>query len=41
MLGDVPVFYVGRSAFIANKRATGRPKDLADIDALGELQQGG
>ncbi len=34
--GDVPVSYIGRQAFIQNKRATGRKKDLADIEALGE-----
>ncbi|MCX7008321.1 MAG: hypothetical protein NTY53_13920 [Kiritimatiellaeota bacterium] len=34
MLGDVPVFYIGRDQFIANKRASGRKKDLADIEAL-------
>ena len=34
--GGVPVCYIGRSEFIANKRATGRAKDLADIEALGE-----
>jgi hypothetical protein len=34
--GDVPVHYLGREQFIANKRATGRKKDLADIEALGE-----
>ena len=34
--GDVPVFFIGREEFIANKRATGRKKDLADIEALGE-----
>jgi hypothetical protein len=27
---------VGRKQFIANKRATGRLKDLADVEALGE-----
>jgi hypothetical protein len=27
--GDVPVYYIGREQFIANKRATGRRKDLA------------
>jgi hypothetical protein len=32
---DVPVFFIGRDDFIANKRATGRAKDAADIEALG------
>lgn len=35
--GDVPVQYIGREQFIANKRAIGRKKDLADIEALGEV----
>jgi len=34
--GDVPVNYIGRDQFILNKRATGRTKDLADLEALGE-----
>lgn len=34
--GDVPVHYIGRKQYIANKRATGRKKDLSDIEALGE-----
>ena len=34
--GDVPVRYLGRFSFIRNKRALGRKKDLADIEALGE-----
>ena len=34
--GDVPVHYIGREQFIANKRATGRKRDLADLEALGE-----
>jgi hypothetical protein len=34
--GNVPVSFIGREAFIANKRAAGRAKDLADIEALGE-----
>lgn len=33
--GDVPVFYLGRDQFIANKKATGRKKDMADLEALG------
>jgi hypothetical protein len=33
--GNVPVFYIGRQALITNKMATGRAKDLADIEALG------
>ena len=33
--GGVPVFYIGRGALIANKRAAGRTKDLADVEALG------
>jgi hypothetical protein len=32
--GDVPVKYIGREEFIANKRASGRKKDLADLEAL-------
>lgn len=33
--GGVNVPVIGRAAFIANKRATGRLKDLGDIEALG------
>jgi hypothetical protein len=33
---DTPVFFIGREDFILNKRATGRAKDAADIEALGE-----
>ncbi len=36
MYGDVPVSYLGRRELVANKRATGRLKDLADLEALGE-----
>lgn len=32
--GSVPIAYLGRESFIKNKRAAGRPQDLADIDAL-------
>lgn len=34
--GDVPTYYIGRNEFISNKRALGRKKDLADLEALGE-----
>lgn len=34
--GDAPVHYIGRKEFIANKRATGRTRDLADLETLGE-----
>jgi hypothetical protein len=34
--GSVPVYFLGREAFIVNKRAVGRAKDLADIEALTE-----
>lgn len=34
--GDLDVSFIGRSDFVANKRASGRTKDLADIEALGE-----
>jgi predicted nucleotidyltransferase len=34
--GDVPVSYIGRDQFITNKKATGRKRDLADLEALGE-----
>ena len=34
--GDVKVYYLGRDELLSNKRALGRKKDLADIEALGE-----
>lgn len=34
--GDMPVYYIGRAQFVANKRATGRTKDVADLEVLGE-----
>jgi hypothetical protein len=36
LYGNVPVNYIGREQFIANKRACGRMKDLSDIEALGD-----
>ena len=32
--GAQSVFYIGRAELIRNKRASGRPQDLADVDAL-------
>jgi hypothetical protein len=34
--GPVAVDVIGREAFIRNKRATGRARDLGDVEALGE-----
>jgi hypothetical protein len=31
---DIPVFVLGREALIKNKRAVGRPQDLADLATL-------
>lgn len=33
--GDLQIFFLGRDEYIANKRATGRRKDLADLEAIG------
>lgn len=34
--GDIPVYFIGREQFISNKKALGRKKDFADLEALGE-----
>jgi hypothetical protein len=34
--GPISVDVIGRDAFVKNKRATGRAKDLGDVEALGE-----
>ncbi|MBI4707714.1 MAG: hypothetical protein HY761_07305 [Candidatus Omnitrophica bacterium] len=33
--GDIEVYYIGKEQFIQNKRAIGRKKDIADIEAIG------
>jgi len=38
-VGDLRVGVLGRSDFIANKRASGRPKDLLDIELLAPAQE--
>ena len=35
-LDGIPVQFIGRRAFVKNKRSTGRLKDRADLEALGE-----
>jgi hypothetical protein len=34
--GGIPTRFIGRDQLIANKRALGRKRDLADLEALGE-----
>jgi hypothetical protein len=34
--GDVTVYFINRSNLVINKKAIGRLKDLADLQALGE-----
>lgn len=34
--GGTPVYFLGRAELVANKRACGRARDLADLEALGE-----
>ncbi len=35
-LSGMQIPFIGRRAFVANKRATGRARDMADLEALGE-----
>lgn len=37
--GETPAFYIGRPEFIRNKRASGRPKDLADLEELAATER--
>lgn len=39
-VAGIPVPFIGREALVRNKRATGRYKDLADLEALGEEPTG-
>ena len=38
-LHGVPIPYIGRDAFIRNKQASGRPKDLADVARLSRVRR--
>ena len=33
-IDGIPVFILGKGALIRNKRAVGRPQDLADLESL-------
>jgi len=37
VIGDLEICFLGRKELIRNKKATGRKKDLADLEALGEV----
>ncbi|MCC6465981.1 MAG: hypothetical protein IT463_11635 [Planctomycetes bacterium] len=37
--GDIPVAYIGRTELLRNKRAAGRPKDLADVEELSRAER--
>jgi hypothetical protein len=39
--GGVPVFFLGREQYVKNKKAIGRKKDLADLEAIGETSATG
>lgn len=32
--GDIPVYFIGKREFLRNKKALGRKKDLADVEAI-------
>jgi hypothetical protein len=36
--GDVPVHVIGRQDYVTNKRASGRPQDLRDVETLLEAE---
>ena len=38
-VGGLGLFFLSREALIRNKRASGRPKDLADLDSPGRLRR--
>jgi hypothetical protein len=34
--GDIPVYFIGLDQYVQNKKASGRKKDMADLEALGK-----
>ncbi len=37
VIDDIEIFFLGRKELVKNKKETGRKKDLADLEALGEI----
>ena len=37
VIDDTEIFFLGRKELVKNKKETGRKKDLADLEALGEI----
>jgi len=37
--GNLPVYFIGLQELIVNKKASGRKKDHADLEALGEVDE--
>ena len=37
VIDDIGIFFLGRKELVKNKKETGRKKDLADLEALGEI----
>jgi hypothetical protein len=37
-VGSLEIPFLGRADFVRNKRASGRRQDLADLEALGEIE---
>lgn len=37
VIDDIEIFFLGRIELVKNKKETGRKKDLADLEALGEI----
>ena len=35
--GDTPVYFISKQDLVSNKKALGRKRDLADLEALGEI----
>jgi hypothetical protein len=38
LFGGIRANFIGRRSLIQNKKSTGRPRDLADIEAIGDME---